>query len=254
MKKLTTTFIILFLFTYPAFADFIDVAYWTAHEAGKALKDAKDALYQDTQIANTINVIGQLKKNYDQATQFAADVKEYQNNPNKLLSDNINAFNKGFGDPVADLNGRINAAEQKESYLDKLHNSAITAESNFVNKNVKVAEYVKEKVDQHNKWLAKASSDLASDDKNTVDSGKNLIALATATALVNIETLLANYLEAAANQQKQQVTDYAVLRGSYTSTLRSTVSNLKYFNSQSRQTELLKRIKQDPGRAPAGNQ
>jgi len=253
MKKLCAAFLAAVIFSNAAFADMMDVAYWTSKEAGQKLREARDEIYQDSMVSNIVNTVGQLEKNYQQAVQFANEMKQYQQNPSKLLQDNINAFNQSFGDPAADLKARIAQAENRESYLDQLHNKVIKAETKFADNNLSVAEYVKEKVDEHNKMLQKAANDMASGNKNTVESGKNLAALTTATAIVNIETAIANFLQMTANQQKQlanQQAMYMIAQSSYTATLRGVIQNLKYFNTTDRKSALLDQLKQQPGQVP----
>ena len=259
MKRTIFVFLLLLGCHLPASAFFLDMISSGVENVANKAKQIKDEIFEDTMIKNTIDSLGVLKRNYDESMSFYADVKRIQNDPQSILNDSLSTFMTGFGDPKQDVIDKVNASSQKEKgILGKLHDTAKAKELAWLDENITIADWVKQKVDAHNKILEKAASDMRSTDKNKVESAKNLLMLLQTNVLVNTERMLADLMKQSAEKAKEQYSkelDVMNVQQDMIDAINGIYSNQPYSHGEEdRKKELLDRIQQQPQRSQRGGQ
>ena len=257
MRKYLFVPLILFYFCAPAFA-FLDLLTAGISALANQARLAKEELFQDTMIKNTIDSLGVLQRNYQEATAAGTELKKISSNPNALLQDSYNTFMQGFGNPEQEIIDKVNAASQKQKgVLGQLHDKAMEKELNWIDSNIQIAKWMKDKVQAHNKSLEKAALDLQSTDKGTVESAKNLLLILSTECLVNEERMIADLMQQSSEQAKQTFNNTLYSAQVQKSMLDSTnqiYSNQPYsMNETDRKQELLNRLKSQPGRSTGAN-
>ncbi|MGA2091031.1 MAG: hypothetical protein ABSH12_06185 [Endomicrobiales bacterium] len=92
MKKLLVVAAVLLLCTHPSHALVLDLITAGASAVSGAAGTVSDALFKQTMIAQTIQSVATLKKNYDESTSFYNEMLYISNNPNALLNSTAKAF------------------------------------------------------------------------------------------------------------------------------------------------------------------
>jgi len=161
------------------------IADWGKEQA----KEASDALWKNSMLANTVSQLTQLKKNYDDAQKFQDEVKRYQENPNNLkkdVSDNINP-----NDYAEIAKGSFNTAwnnsyNSKESDTER----AFKTTDKYIKDNYSYGTKFAKYIEDSNKEMAKIKTDLKSNNKDVVESAKLQLELEKLRVAIETELLL----------------------------------------------------------------
>ena len=215
MKKWIYIILTLIIFTAESFCligEILSTAKWVADQ----FNEITEEVFRKTMIAQTIQSVALLKKNYEDSMRFYREIKQIQENPYGILEQTKQTFLNRLENPVdkfwweVDKKQReIDMKENKKWYekgiASYVEEKSIGAGLEYVKQNWNFGEQIAKLLNEQEKDLKRITNDLGSNNKEKVEQAKNELLLLQIENQRQQNLLMLKLIELQTRQMEQQI-------------------------------------------------
>lgn len=215
MKRIVVTFFILVIVIQNGFCligEIFEAVKWVAGQVNEVTEE----IFRKSMIANTIETLSVLKKNYEDSVRFYNELKYIQENPYRFAEDTKQEFLNRLENPVTKFWDEVNKKQREIDMKDNkkwyekgiasyAEEKTLGAGLEYVKSNWNFGDKIVDAMNKRHKQIEKLPDKLASDNKATVESAKNELLLLQLESQENTNALLLKLIEIQNKQIEEQL-------------------------------------------------